>query len=105
MKHDAMLMARSALMNRIDAIAARQDKLSLNSFCAEIDGIRHDAHTYGLTPVEQMASMLESAIAFNGLGPVILSYLDMMRDAVACEDTSPEASTAFLAAMSLRMGR
>jgi hypothetical protein len=105
MKHDAMLVARSALIGRIDAIAAGQGSLTLAKVCEELDGIRHDAHVYGLAPLERLASMLESALALNGLGPVILSYLDLMREAVACEDSSPEASTSFLAAMSLRMGR
>ncbi|MEO8722244.1 MAG: hypothetical protein ABI395_01800 [Sphingobium sp.] len=105
MKHDAMLMARSTIIDRIDAITAQQGTLTLARVCEEIDTIRHDAHLYGLTPVERMASMLESALAFNGLGPVILSYLDLMREAVACDDATPEASTAFLAALSLRMGR
>jgi hypothetical protein len=104
MKHDAMLVVRSGLRNRIDGIAAQQGHISLSRICEEIDIIRHDARTYGLEPVERLASTLESALALNGFGPVILSYLDLMRDAVECDDNSPEASTAYLAALSLRMG-
>ena len=72
--------------------------------CEQIDIIRHDARAYGLEPLERIASTLESALARHGLGPVILSYLDIMRDAVECEDSSPEASTTYLAALSLRIG-
>lgn len=104
MKHDAMMVVRSGLRNRIDAIAAQQGHISLSRICEEIDIIRHDARVYGLAPVERLASTLESALAVGGLGPVILSYLDLMRDAVECEDATPEASTAYLAALSLRMG-
>lgn len=104
MKHDAMMVVRSGLKSRIDAIAAQQGHISLARICEEIDIIRHDARTYGLEPVERLASTLESALALNGLGPVILSYLDLMRDAVECDDNTPEASTTYLAAMSLRMG-
>lgn len=104
MQHDAMNMVRSGLMARIDSIAAQQGAISLSRICEQIDIIRHDARAYGLEPVERIASTLESALARHGLGPVVLSYLDIMRDAVESEDTSPEASQVFLAALSLRIG-
>jgi hypothetical protein len=69
-----------------------------------VDRIRHLARSHGLDPVERLASMLESALAMNGHGPVVLSYLDLMRDAAGCEEVGPEVSTTYLAAASLRMG-
>lgn len=104
MKHDAMMVVRSGIRSRIDAIAAQQGHLSLARMCEEVDGIRHDARVWGLEPLERLASTLESALAVGGLGPVILSYLDLMRDAVECEECSPETSTTYLAALSLRVG-
>tara|TARA_R110000787_G_scaffold246377_1_gene352137 strand:+ start:1729 stop:2046 length:318 start_codon:yes stop_codon:yes gene_type:complete len=104
MHYDALNIVRSGLKNRIDAIAAQQGHISLPRICEQIDLIRHDARAYGLEPVERLASTLESALAQGGLGPVLLSYLDLMRDAVECEDNSPESSTAYLAALSLRLG-
>ncbi|HEX7783743.1 MAG TPA: hypothetical protein VF509_13115 [Sphingobium sp.] len=104
MKHDAMLMVRTDIVNRIDSLAAQRGHISLARTCEEVDGIRHIARTYGLEPVERLASMLESALALNGHGPVVLSYLDLMRDAAGCEQASPEINTAYLAAMSVRMG-
>lgn len=104
MQHDAMTIVRSGLRSRIDAIAAGRGHITLSRICEEIDTIRHDARVHGLEPLERLASTLESALARHGMGPVILSYLDLMRDAVECEDSSPEASAAFLAALSLRMG-
>ncbi|MBP6031654.1 MAG: hypothetical protein KA533_09525 [Sphingobium sp.] len=104
MHHDAMNMVRSGLRARIDALAAQGGTITLPRICEQIDIIRHDARAYGLEPLERIASTLESALARHGLGPVILSYLDIMRDAVECEDSSPEASTTYLAALSLRIG-
>lgn len=104
MQRDAINIVRSGLKARIDAIAAQRSTISLQRICEQIDIIRHDARAHGLEPVERLASTLESALARQGLGPVILSYLDLMRDACECEDCSPEASTAYMAALSLRMG-
>ena len=104
MHHDAMNMVRSGLRARIDALAAQGGTITLPRICEQIYIIRHDARAYGLEPLERIASTLESALARHGLGPVILSYLDIMRDAVECEDSSPEASTTYLAALSLRIG-
>lgn len=104
MKYDAMLMIRTDILNRIDAIAAQRGHLSLSRICEEVDCIRHIARTYGLEPVERLASTLESALALDGHGPVVLSYLDMMRDAAGCEEAGPDVSVAYLAAVSLRMG-
>ena len=104
MHQDAMTVVRSGLKTRIDTLAAERGHISLSRICEQIDIIRHDARAHGLAPLERLASTLESALAQHGMGPVILSYLDLMRDAVDCEDSSQEASTAFLAALSLRMG-
>lgn len=104
MKFDGMLMVRTEILNRIDGLAAQRGHLSVPRICDEVDRIRHLARSHGLDPVERLASMLESALAMNGHGPVVLSYLDLMRDAAGCEEVGPEVSTTYLAAASLRMG-
>ena len=104
MQHDAMMIVRSGLRQRIDAIAAQQGHISLSRICEQVDLIRLDARTYGLEPVARLASTLETTLATDGLGPVILSYLDLMRDAVECEDNGPEAITVYMAALSTRLG-
>lgn len=104
MKHEAMMVVRSGMMQRIDSIEAHRNQLTLASLCEEIDTIRHDARIHGMDAVERMASMLESAMAMGGMGPVILSYLDLIREALCCEDDSPEASSTYLAMLSLRLG-
>ncbi|MEZ5656513.1 MAG: hypothetical protein R3E04_11660 [Sphingobium sp.] len=100
----ATSQVRSVLKERIDAIAAQRGTITLPRICEQIDMIRHDAHAHGLEPVARLASMLETTLAQHGLGPVVLSYLDLMRDACECEDCTPDASTAYLAALSVRMG-
>lgn len=104
MNKDAMIVVRSDLLNRIDAIASQSGHLKLAALCEQVDAIRHIARVYQLQPVEQMASTLESALAMDGHGAMILSYLDLMRDAVDCDSVGPQVSSAYLAAMSLRMG-
>ena len=104
MQYDAMTIVRSGLRQRIDAIAAQQGHISLSRICEQVDMIRHDARAYGLEPVARLASTLETALAIDGMGPVILSYLDLMRDAVECEDNNPETTSTYLAALSTRLG-
>lgn len=104
MNKDAMVLVRSDLLNRIDAIASQSGHLRLAALCEQVDAIRHIARVYHLDPLEQMASTLESALAMDGHGAMILSYLDLMRDAVDCDMVGPQVSAAYLGAMSLRMG-
>ena len=104
MNQDAMMLVRSDLLDRIDAIASQSGHLRLAALCDQVDAIRHIARVYKLDPLEQMASSLESALAMDGHGAMILSYLDLMRDAVECQAIGPHVAAAYLGAMSLRMG-
>lgn len=104
MNRNAMMLVRSDLLDRIDALASQSSHLKLAQLCEQVDAIRHIARVYGLQPVEQLASTLESALAFDGHGAMILSYLDLIRDAVGCEVIGPHVASAYLGAMSLRMG-
>jgi hypothetical protein len=104
MKHDAMLVIRKDLVDRIDAIAAQGSHLRLPQLCEQIDAVRHIARVHGLEPLERLAAMLESAVAFRGHAPILFSYLDLMRDAAGCEEAGPAASDAYMAALSVRMG-
>lgn len=104
MHTDALNYVRSGLKSRIDILAARPAGVSLSHMCEQIDTIRLDAQRYGLEPLERLASTLGGALALHGVGPVIHSYLDLMRDAVDCEENGPEVSQTYLAALSLRVG-
>src|SRR3546814_3779162 len=59
MNRDAMIMVRSGLLDRIDAIAAQSGSLKLAQLCEQVDAIRHIARVHDLRPVEQFASRSE----------------------------------------------
>lgn len=104
MPQDAMIIVRSDLTRRIDGIAAASGHISLSALCEQVDAIRRIARVHALDAVERLASLMETAIAYHGHGPVILSYLDLMRDAAESEAQGPEVCTAYSAALSLRLG-
>lgn len=104
MPQDAMMIVRNDLARRIDGIAAASGRISLATLCEQVDAIRRIARVHALDAVERLASLMETAIAYNGHGPVIMSYLDLMRDATESEAQGPEACTVYTAALSLRLG-
>jgi HPt (histidine-containing phosphotransfer) domain-containing protein len=82
MPQDAVPMIRSDLIHRIDGIAAAAGRINLSTLCEQIEAIRRLAQRHRLDAVESLAGMVETATTYHGHGPVILSYLDRMRDAV-----------------------
>jgi len=104
MQQDSMMIVRGELVRRIDAIAAGGYEMGAMALCDQIDTIRRLARTHALDALESLASMLETAIGCNGHGPVIFSYLDLMRDAAACEMEGPDVRTRYAAALSVRLG-
>lgn len=102
MKHDPMLMVRSDLLNRIELLQRDCAILSLAKLCDQLDEIRGIAHRYGMEPIERLASLLGSVIAYNGHRQVALTYLSLMHDAAEGESVDPHASSVFLAAAALR---
>ena len=85
MRHDPMLARLADLMRRVDGIASERGHVSVVRLHDEVDQIRHIARAFHLDEVEGLAGTLESALSLHGLGPVVLSYLDLMRDAIATE--------------------
>lgn len=85
MRHDPMLAILADLMRRVDGIASERGHESVVRLHDEVDQIRHIARAFHLDEVEGLAGTLESALSLHGLGPVVLSYLDLMRDAIATE--------------------
>ncbi|MDR7156524.1 hypothetical protein J2W40_003368 [Sphingobium xenophagum] len=85
MRHDPMLAILADLMRRVDGIAGERGHVSVVRLHDEVDQIRHIARAFHLDAVEGLAGTLESALSLHGLGPVVLSYLDLMRDAIATE--------------------
>lgn len=99
-----MLLVRADIVSRIDSLAAQRGHANLVRTCDELDGIRHIARNYGLEAVERLASMLGSALALDGVGPVVLTYLDLMRDAAASETNDADVSDACIGLARLRTG-
>lgn len=85
MRHDPMLAILADLMRRVDGLANQRGHLSVMRITDEVDQIRHTARAFGLDTVEELAGTLESALCLHGLGPVVLSYLDLLRDAIAAD--------------------
>jgi len=100
---EAMMQVRGGLCDRIDRIAQELPHLSLGQLCNGVDDIRRTAIDYGLDPLAQLARGLESALAESGRGTMVLPWLDTMRDAVGCERLDADASSAYLAAINVRM--
>jgi hypothetical protein len=83
MRHDPMLAILADLMRRVDGLASQRGHVSAPRLQDELDQIRHIARAFRLDTVETLAGTLESALSLHGLGPIVLSYLDLMRDAIA----------------------
>ena len=89
MRHDPMLAILADLLRRVDGLAGERSHLTLARLRDEVDQIRHVARAYHIDSVEGLAGTLQSELSLQGMGPVVLSYLDLMRDAIAAE--LPEA--------------
>jgi hypothetical protein len=89
MRHDPMLAILADLLRRVDGLAGQRGHVSLERLRDEVDHIRHVARAYQIDSVEGLAGTLQSALSLQGMGPVVLCYLDLMRDAIAAE--MPEA--------------
>lgn len=101
MRHDPMRVILADLMRRVEGLAGERGHLSVPRLHDEVDQIRHTARAFGLDTVEGLAATLESAISLHGMGPVVLSYLDLMRDAIAT-DMPIRSVSAAIAARPLR---
>lgn len=85
MRHDPMLAILADLMHRVDGLANQRGHVSAMRLQDELDQIRHIARAFRLDTVEGLAGTLVSALSLHGLGPILLSYLDLMRDVIAQE--------------------
>lgn len=102
MKHDARFVVRSDLLTRIESLHRDCGALTLPSLCDRLDQVRAMARRHGFDAVERLASLLGSAIAYNGHRQVALTYLALMRDAAEGESVDPATSKVFLAAAALQ---
>jgi hypothetical protein len=85
MRHDPISAILSDLLRRVDGLAGERGHVSVLRLHDEVDQIRHVARAFHLDEVEGLAGTLESALSLHGLGPVVLTYLDLMRQAIGME--------------------
>ena len=100
---DGMLVVRSDLCERLDALEARLDRTSVRDLLSGIEAIRTLASAYGLEAVAILAGALERAVRAEPRGCPAGLYLDRLRDAVGCERLDAKASEALLASVSIRL--
>ncbi|WP_022682402.1 hypothetical protein [Sphingobium bisphenolivorans] len=85
MRHDPILAILADLLGRVDAIAGQQGNVSVPRLRDQIDQIRHVARAFHIDSVEGLAGTLQSTLSLQGAGPLVLSYLDLMREAITVE--------------------
>lgn len=83
MRQDPLLAILADLLGRVDDLAAQRGHVPVFRLRDEIDRIRHVARAFHIDSVEGLAGTLQSALSLQGTGPVVMSYLDLMRDAIA----------------------
>lgn len=83
MRHDSISAILSDLLARVDGLANQRGHLPVPRFQDEVDQIRHIARAFHIETVEGLAGTLASALPLHGLSPVVLSYLDFLREAIA----------------------
>lgn len=96
MRHDPKLAILMDLTRRVDGLAGERGHVSVARLHDEVYHIRHMARAFHLDDVERLAQTLESALSLPGLDPVVLSYLDLIRDAIAA-DMPPAAVVPMIA--------
>jgi hypothetical protein len=100
--HDAMMLVRADLCERLATIQGLSRRLSARDFRENVAGLRRLAAAYGLIPVVRLAEALERAAADGTACPTAL-YLSRLQDAIGCERLDEEAGQALLASVSVRL--
>ena len=103
--HDAMLLVRADLCDRLDALRALARRGSARDFTESVEGIRRLAAAYGMSPVVALAEALERAVGEQGPRPrdcATALYFSRLQDAIGCERIDAAASEAMLASVSVR---
>jgi hypothetical protein len=105
--HDAMLMVRAELCDRLETLSRLARRLSPRDFTDRVETIRTLAAAYGLVPVVRLAEALERAVGETAPDlracPTAL-YLSRLQDAIGCEALDDKAAEAMLASVSVRLG-
>lgn len=102
--HDAMLVVRADLCDRLDALQRAGRRMTVRDLVQGIGAIRTLAAAYGLAPVVSLADAFERAVRACPRGCPAGLYFERLRDAIGCEAADERTSEALLASVSIRLG-
>jgi len=106
-EHDAMMVVRAELCERLESLRALAMRSSARDFTVGVESFRRLAAAYGMVPVVALAEALERSVGERGErghrdGPTAL-YLIGLQDAIGCERLDAAAGEAMLASVSVRL--
>lgn len=103
-EHDAMLVVRADLCDRIDQLQQRTERLNVRELVQGIATIRSLAAAYGLVPMVALSDAFLRAILAQPRSCPAALYFERLRDAVGCTRLDDAASEALMASVSVRTG-
>ncbi|MHA6722119.1 hypothetical protein [Sphingomonas sp. RS2018] len=91
------------LVARIDAVDRRCDALRAGEVAAELEAIRRIAARHGMMPAVTVVHALDGALSRGERGPLVHTWLDILRDAVGCGPGDARTCDTFAAACTVRL--
>lgn len=101
--HDAMLLVRADLCERLDRLRGLAGRLRRRDMAESVEGIRLTAAAYGLIPVVRLAEAIQRGLQGPDADATAGLYLDRLSDAIGCERLDDDAAQAMLASVSVRL--
>lgn len=95
--------ARADLVQRITALDLRASTGHAADLAQDLDAIRRIAYAAGMQPAVSVAHVLDAALARGERGPLVHGWLEILRDAVACDRADAPTCDAYVAACSVRL--
>ncbi len=94
---------QTELAARVASIGSRAPTVSTAALAIEVDAIRAAALAHGLYPAVAVTQAIEAALARGERGPLVLGWLNILRDAVSSDRHDDTACATYLAACSVRL--
>jgi len=95
--------ARAELAQRIAALGLNTGTKPSADLAGDLDAIRRIAQAAGMQPAVSVARVLDAALARGERGPLVLGWIEVLRDAIGCERSDRAACDAYVAACSVRL--
>ncbi len=94
---------RADLVARIDAMGAHADRSPACELAGELETIRRIAARHGIGSATTVVHLIDSAIARGERGPLVHSWLEILRDAVGSSNVTKQAAETYAAACAVRL--